>query len=227
MNQRFYHPGALEIGSLIELSGEELHHARVTRIRPGENVEVFDGRGRNVLAVFEDQRLRIESAVADDRESPIEIALAIALIQPEKFELVLQKATELGVASFLPLVTARTEVRVERVLGKRERWEKIVLEAVKQCGRSRIPTIAEPIPFEEALEGPGLKILFDADSQESASAAAVRQATVFIGPEGGWSEEETAKARELGCTFQNLGPRRLRAETAAIAACVILAAPHP
>lgn len=219
MKQRFYHSGVLEIGGIIELSGEEAHHARVTRIKPGEQVEVFDGGGKNVLAVFEGQKLRIVSQVEDDRESPVAITLALALIQPEKFELVLQKATELGVAKFLPLITERTEVRVERVRGKRERWEKIVLEAVKQSGRSRIPEIVDATTFAEAAAVPGRKVIFDAEAEPSA--ATIGQATLFIGPEGGWSEEELRLAGRNGFGFQRLGPRRLRAETAALAACTL------
>jgi 16S rRNA (uracil1498-N3)-methyltransferase len=143
--------------------------------------------------------------------------LAMAVIQLEKFELVLQKATELGVRSIIPLVTERVELRPERYSGKSERWERILFEAVKQCGRARVPSIEAPARFGDVLQRGGAKILFDADA-EPATVEQLDEVTIFIGPEGGWSDDELALARERGVLFQRLGPRRLRAETAAIAA---------
>lgn len=212
---------AIEPESVV--GGEEFHHAaRVARTRVGEAVELFDGRGRaaagRVIAIDRDElRVAVERELPS-REMPVALTLAMAVIQLEKFELVLQKATELGAASIVPLVADRVEVRPERYRGKRDRWEKIVLEAVKQSGRSVVPSLAEPEKLDQALERTGVRIFFDADTEPSPAPAGWSAATLFVGPEGGWSERELELAREHGCVFQQLGPRRLRAETAAIVA---------
>jgi 16S rRNA (uracil1498-N3)-methyltransferase len=148
----------------------------------------------------------------------------MAVIQLEKFELVLQKATELGVKTIIPLVTERVELRPERYSGKIERWNKIVFEAVKQCGRTMVPKIEAPTPFDDVIARSGDKILFDADAlPPTANRQPPTDLTIFIGPEGGWSEDELRVAHEHGVLFQRLGPRRLRAETAAIAAVSVVA----
>jgi 16S rRNA (uracil1498-N3)-methyltransferase len=116
------------------------------------------------------------------------------------------------------------ELRRERYAGKLERWNRIVFEAVKQSGRSLFPAVEEPRGFAEVVARDGAKIVFDADDAPSPSRSASGPVTLFIGPEGGWSEEELALARAHECAFERLGPRRLRAETAAIAACALIAA---
>jgi 16S rRNA (uracil1498-N3)-methyltransferase len=146
----------------------------------------------------------------------------MAIIQLEKFELVLQKATELGVRTIIPMVTERVELRPERYTGKAERWERIVLEAVKQSGRSIAPSIEPPTAFASVLARSGPKIFFDAGTPP-APLDRITEATLLVGPEGGWSDEELQLARERQCVFQRLGPRRLRAETAAIAATAVIA----
>lgn len=219
MKHRFYVPDGVEIGATVPLPDEEARHARVLRVREGEEVEVFDANGRNFAGRFGDGRIAVENETAN-REPRTAISLAMSIINLDKFELVLQKATELGVASFVPLVTDRMEVRIERVRGKEERWRKIVLEAVKQSGRSKIPPIEPPVKFDEAIAQPGHKIVFDADAEPQTTDNR-QPTTLFIGPEGGFSERELALARNHGASFERLGPRRLRAETAAIAATVI------
>lgn len=229
MHHRIFYDGDLRQEE-VSISGEELHHAaRVVRVREGEEVELLDGRGSavagEVVAAGRDAiRVRI-TGPAPSRESPLRITLAMAIIQLEKFELVLQKATELGVAALIPLITERVEVRPERYRGKTERWEKIVFEAVKQSGRSVLPSLEQPVAFEDVVRRAGVKFFFDADSAPG-DPPSFEAATVFIGPEGGWAQAEIELAREEGCVFQRLGPRRLRAETAAIAAAGIIAARH-
>lgn len=227
MRHRIFQDGDLTQGE-VTVTGEELHHAaRVVRVREGEEVELLNGRGTSVAGVVvaagrDAIRIRITGPVAS-RESPLRVTLAMAIIQLEKFELVLQKATELGVAAFIPLVTEYVEVRPERYRGKASRWEKILFEAVKQSGRSVIPLIEPPVSFEDAVRRPGVKLFFDADSP-AGEPPAFEAATLLIGPEGGWSQPEIELARLERCTFQRLGPRRLRAETAGIAAAGIIAA---
>jgi 16S rRNA (uracil1498-N3)-methyltransferase len=213
----------------ITIGGEEFHHAaRVARVREGEEVELFDGRGAavraKVLSIDRDElRVRIESEIPS-RELRVHLHLAMAIIQLDKFELVLQKATELGCRSILPLMTERVDVRPERYRGKAERWEKIVFEAVKQSGRSVIPSVETPRTFVEAIARDGLTVLFDADRSPGTLPESIQSITLFIGPEGGWSDEELVLAERSGCIFQRLGSRRLRAETAAIVATALLTA---
>lgn len=211
----------------VTVTGDEFHHSiRVVRARVGEDVELFDRAGNAAKGVVEAiERDRAVIRVGDalpSRESKLAIHLAMAIIQLEKFELVLQKATELGVRSIIPLDTERVELRRERYANKAERWEKIVFEAVKQSGRTAVPRIEPVATFAEVLERPGTKVLFDADA-EPGTLANAGELIVLIGPEGGWSDEELQLARDRECIFQRLGPRRLRAETAALAAVSVLA----
>ena len=214
----------------VTVTGDEFHHSiRVVRARVGEEVELFDRAGnsaRGIIDSIDRDRAVIQTGEAlPSRESPLAIHLAMAIIQLEKFELVLQKATELGVKTIIPLVTERVELRPERYTGKLERWDKIVFEAVKQCGRTVVPKIEAPASFNEVLARTGTMILFDADAPPPTAnrQPPTDEVTILIGPEGGWSEDELRAARDRGVLFQRLGPRRLRAETAAIVAVSVVA----
>ncbi|MEA2327265.1 MAG: rRNA (uracil1498-N3)-methyltransferase [Thermoanaerobaculia bacterium] len=222
MRHRFFIDAEFSPGNTLALSHDEQHHARVVRVRDGEEVEVFNGRGASFVAKYTAEGLQIVGA-APDREARMSIHLAMSIINLDKFDIVLQKATELGVRSIIPLVTDRVEIRAERYRGKAERWRKIVFEAVKQSGRSVIPIVEEPQPFDEIIKRDGTKIVFDADS-DNAPRQLGDAATLFIGPEGGWSERELQLAREHDCAFERLGIRRLRAETAAIVATALVTA---
>ncbi len=223
MKHRFFVQPPLVAGAAHVLSGDESHHARVVRVREGEEVEVFDGAGIAFRARFTEGSVQLVEPIGS-RESPVDLHVAMAIIQLEKFELVLQKATELGARSFFPMITDRVELRPERYRGKGERWNRIVFEAVKQSGRSVIPVVHPPTPFAEVLQRPGAKLLFDADLDPSPAVELRDSVTLLIGPEGGWSDEELQAARTAGCTIERLGRRRLRAETAGIVATAILAA---
>jgi 16S rRNA (uracil1498-N3)-methyltransferase len=224
MRHRFFIDRDLEAGAVVALAGEERHHARVLRVREGEEVEVFNGRGTSWLARYDSAEAILLLGPAAGRELRLPLHLAMSIINLEKFELVLQKATELGVASIIPLVTERCEIRPERYRGKAERWDKIVFEAAKQSGRAVIPKVEAPTEFAEAIKRDGMRIIFDADEPPSATQQLSNPATLFIGPEGGWSEAELKAARSHDCAFQLLGPRRLRAETAGIVSVALTAA---
>jgi 16S rRNA (uracil1498-N3)-methyltransferase len=211
----------------VTVQGDEFHHSiRVVRARVGEEVELFDRAGnaaRGVVESIERDRAVIRTGESlPSREPALAIHLAMAVIQLEKFELVLQKATELGVKTIIPLVTERVELRPERYSGKVDRWEKIVFEAVKQCGRTMVPKIEPPATFDEVIARSGTKMLFDAEA-EAGGVQRLQEVTLLIGPEGGWSDDELRHARERNVLFARLGPRRLRAETAAIAAVAVVA----
>ncbi|HEV7919631.1 MAG TPA: 16S rRNA (uracil(1498)-N(3))-methyltransferase [Thermoanaerobaculia bacterium] len=226
MNHRFHTPQPLAIGETIDITGEELHHAaRVVRVREGEEVELFDGRGAaalGVVRVIHRDHVTVELLRnIEAREAPVAIRLALAIINLEKFELVLQKATELGVRTLIPLITERIELRPERYRGKSERWNKILFEAVKQSGRAVIPNLEEPVEFAEVVKRDEPKLLFDADCVPRPAPEALGEVTLLIGPEGGWTDAELALARQHNCWLEKLGPRRLRAETAAIAAMTL------
>jgi 16S rRNA (uracil1498-N3)-methyltransferase len=224
MRNRFFIDGDLASGAVVALQDDERHHARVLRVREGEEVEVFNGRGDSYLARYESSDLICLMQRTANREPRTTIHLAMSIIQIDKFELVLQKATELGVRSIIPLISERIEVRPERYRGKAERWRKIIFEAVKQSGRALIPTLEAAARFDEVIARTGAKIIFDADAETTTTQPPDHPTTALIGPEGGWSDNELRMARDQRCIFQTLGPRRLRAETAAIAATAILAA---
>jgi 16S rRNA (uracil1498-N3)-methyltransferase len=224
MRHRFFSARELAAGDVVTLSNDERHHARVVRVRDGEEVELFNGRGTGFFGVYESDAIRLTTQ-APDRESAAAVHLAMSIIQLEKFELVLQKATELGIRSIIPLIAARVELRPERYRGKQERWRKIVFEAVKQSGRTRIPEVEEPATFADVIKRDGERILFDADAEQRPTANS-QQSTLLIGPEGGFTEDELNAARDAGCAFQQLGPRRLRAETAAMVATALIVTPQ-
>jgi 16S rRNA (uracil1498-N3)-methyltransferase len=222
MKHRFFVDADLAPDSAVTLNRDERHHAHVVRVRDGEEVEVFNGRGASFIARYSAEQLQLIGP-APEREARVVLDLAMAIINLDKFDLVLQKATELGVRSIIPLITERVEIRAERYRGKAERWRKIVFEAVKQSGRSVIPIVEEPVAFPDVLKRQGQKILFDGDAEPTAWQPG-SPATLFIGPEGGWTDAEIRAAREQGCAFERLGVRRLRAETAAIVATALVAA---
>jgi len=224
-------------GSRAELSREELHHlVSVLRTRPGDEFEGITGGDFRYRCRLEEENGiyygEVIGKIGFDDESPLKIELAAALIKREKFELVIQKATELGVHRIVPLNTARTEIRLDsrREEKKLERWHRIIHESVKQCGRNKLPSLEHAIGFEDYLESGKDKniLLLDEDCKEPLRSVLGRyrdseEVSVVIGPEGGWSDEE----RLLMKRFPNLlrtgmGPRVLRAETAAVSALAIV-----
>lgn len=227
MLARFLVDEPIVTGARLALRGDELHHAaRVVRVRSGERIEIFDGRGSaaeaRVVEVKADAVLVEVGEQIPSREASVEIVLAAALISPDRFELVLQKGCELGVSRFVPMVTERIETRVERVRGKLDRWERILLEATKQCGRAVLPTLDAPADISEVIASERGIIVFDSDAEADPWPPQPQERmTLLIGPEGGLTGEEIARVRAGGGAVCSLGPRRLRAETAAIAAVTL------
>ena len=213
----------------ITLTADEARHLReVLRLKPGDEVSVFDGegkefRGRVAQARREFAELDLDEEIEPTRpESPLQITLAVALLKGEKFDLVVQKATELGVYKIVPLMTrfADIKLRDESDASKRvARWQRIALEAAKQCGRAVVPEVERPVLFEFALKNPSL--LFSEKAGQGLTQIA-NPITAIVGSEGGWSDEELDLARAAGAQIITLGGRILRAETAAITAAALL-----
>jgi 16S rRNA (uracil1498-N3)-methyltransferase len=214
-----------------------LHHLqRVLRVQPGEPIECVDAAGhlyRGAITVVEKQEIRVDVQERIVQAPGRQLTLAHALIKPERFEWMAQKATELGVARIVPLVTARTAVRDAQVLAGRarmERWRRIMAAAAAQCGRARVPVLEPPQPVEEILAAlpRDTGILLAASEQRVPFAEEIRrlkpsqELTVFIGPEGDFTPEEIAAAAARGVRAVTLGPTVLRSETAALAAIAIL-----
>ena len=237
--RRFYAPPLAfsDNQQLVTLSADETRHLRdVLRLRKGDEAFVFDGEGKEFrAAISEVERqaatLRINEEVSPaSPESPLRFTLAVALLKGEKFDVVVQKATELGISTVVPLITLRADVRIhnpEDAQRKQARWQRLALEAAKQCGRARLMKIAEPISFDKFVArdaGDELRLMF---SERGGNSLADRMAerssvTAIVGAEGGWTDEEIERARAAGWRIVTLGGRTMRAETAAIAVAALI-----
>ena len=244
--RRFYAPprSFSNEGSVV-LSAEESRHLRdVLRLRAGDEVSVFDGEGREFACAVREAGGRGGDAVLEVRgtaepprpESPLSLTLAVALLKGEKFDLVVQKATELGVTRVVPVLSARADVRprVARDTERRvERWRRLALEASKQSGRARVPLVDSPQTFErlvadESASPNAARILFSErggvglDSLSDELTMRPASVVALVGPEGGWDDEELALGRTHAWMLVTLGGRTLRAETAAVTVCALL-----
>jgi 16S rRNA (uracil1498-N3)-methyltransferase len=240
MSRRRFYAAVNDIGdSVVNLSLEETHHlVRVLRLKAGGEAFVFDGCGLEYRCRFksvENNRAQLEiiEALGGEVESPARITLAQALAKGEKFDLIVQKATELGAGSIIPLATERADVKLDDESSHRrlERWRRVSLEALKQCGRRRLVEISEPLTLEEFCNKSAelfdsLLVFSERGGEPLASALknAGRAPSVaaLIGPEGGWSGGELDMLAARGASPVTLGPRVLRAETAAIVAVTLL-----
>jgi len=219
---RFYIEQELVAG-VLNTSAPGLHNQvrNVLKLRAGEAVTLFNGRGTEAVAVIaEVGKEQVSFAISEIRKSASEpkrhARLYLAILKNEHFELAAQKAVECGVAEIIPVVTART---VKLAL-KLERVRKIMLEAAEQSGRGSVPVLAEAVPFAKALTGAKDKaqnILCDGTGDTEMKISHERVG-IWIGPEGGFSPEEVGAARAAGFTIATLGSLTLRAETAAIIA---------
>lgn len=230
---RFYVPPGTIRADQIELGADIAKRiGRVLRLNPGDTVTLFDGTGHEyVVQITRVAAGRVSATLLHEGEGLPEPAVALhlyqALIRLPRFEWVLEKGTELGVASFVPVITERSIVRPqEQTPARLERWRRIVAEAAEQCGRSRVPVVHPPQPFPLALvDAPGLKILPWEEAREAGLRAVLQRppplaeelaVSLFIGPEGGYTVKEVDLARRQGALIVSLGRRILRAETAGI-----------
>lgn len=230
MSGHRFHVAEAAPGARVALPEHSAHHARdVLRLRPGAAVRVFDGRGAEFEAVLESVSragvsARITGVGVPRPESPLRIVLAVSPLRGDRMELVVEKATELGVAEIRPIVAVRTDAAARPALrgSRQERWEKVASGAAAQCGRAVVPRVAPTTTLADLLEEPfdGLKVLFLERGEPSSLSGLPRPRHVLmlVGPAGGWEPTEIERATAAGFVPAGLGPRILRAETAALTA---------
>jgi 16S rRNA (uracil1498-N3)-methyltransferase len=220
----------------------EIHHQLqvVLRLTAGEQIVLLDNQGRAFLTeIIAVTRKRAVGHLLAELPAPaapaVEITLYQCTLKADKFEWVLQKGTELGVSRFVPVISQRSIVRpADAVLKKYERWQAILREAAEQCGGGHIPRLAPPLDWPVALDhAQGLRLLAWEESATSAfpvkqavlsyanSDQSAKQVSLLVGPEGGIAEEEARAAQAAGWETISLGPRILRAETAALTGIVL------
>jgi 16S rRNA (uracil1498-N3)-methyltransferase len=237
--QRFFVPGPLSVGQTVNIDALAQQVTQVLRMQTGAELVLLDGSGDEFLARLTALCRHTAAAALLERractaEPQVHLSLYQCTLKQDKFEWVLQKGTELGVSRFVPVIAERSIVRpAAALLPKYGRWSAIVREAAEQCGRGRIPEIAPPLDWSAAVDsrsGAGLLAWESAAAapplggwlrrQESAPA----HLSLLIGPEGGVADAEAQAAVAHGWQLVSLGPRILRAETAAIAAAAVLLA---
>lgn len=240
---RFYAPDAERPGDRVVLPDEEAQHlTRVLRLTAGAAIRVFNGRGQEFdAAVDRAARSEVRVVVRDRREPAareprVAITLAQAALKGDKMDDVVRDAVMMGVAAIQPVVTMRSEVALSSLQrGRRqERWQRIAVSSAKQCGRATVPPVREPRPFEAVLAAlaamalPGPALMFVEPSAAVGTVALAdldpappREATVLIGPEGGWSPDEIALA-SAACRLVTLGGRTLRADAMPVVALAAL-----
>jgi 16S rRNA (uracil1498-N3)-methyltransferase len=224
---RLFVPRAQAEGPEVRITGAELRHLRALRLGPGERLLVFDEHGEEHDVRLErlggrEARGVILSTHRPARESRLDLTLAPALLKGAKMDLVVEKATELGVRRIAPVLARHAVGQGVRV----DRWRRIAVAAAKQSGRTDVPAVDVPVPLAELVRRPwpGLRLVAwegERDVPLAALPAAASAAVIVVGPEGGFAEAEVAEARAHGFSTVTLAPRVLRAETAAIVAAAL------
>jgi 16S rRNA (uracil1498-N3)-methyltransferase len=235
---RFYVPQPQVEQGMLKVEGEEVKHIRkVLRLKEGDEITVFDGLGKEFEGTIVEERLssvviRIENVTSSKKDSPLEITLAQSLLKGEKMDYLIQKATELGVEDIVPFVSSRSIPLLEKSkrLNRQHRWERIAVEASKQCGRGVVPKIEPLQDYSEMLwtapsnavrlilwerEGMKLKKILGTSKER-------KKIFFVIGPEGGFSQGEIEEGKKAGFIPVTLGKRTLRAETASLCFLSIL-----
>lgn len=234
---RIYQPGEYAPGESIELSPSAAQHVGVVlRMQAGDKLTLFSGNNKEFVAIItHSQRKNIKVTILEtylvSRESPQVIHLGQAVSKGERMEWVIQKATELGVTSITPVITARCSLKLDRARMEKKlaQWRAIAIAACEQCGRNQLPIINPPMQLHHYLQKKNgelaLVLVPDSDKRwQSYQAITAPAVALLVGPEGGFAKNEQEAI--LAAYFQalSLGPRILRTETAAIAALSILQA---
>ena len=240
MNARFYAPDAVAPGDRVTLSQDESQHmTRVLRLAAGAAVRVFNGRGEEFDATLEGMSRDLATVLVGERRSTasephVEVTLAQAVLKGDKMDDVVRDAVMLGVAAIRPVLTWRCETTISALerSHRRERWQRIAVSSAKQCGRAVVPPIHEPLGFEHCLdatvssEAPGLMLVEPGAAASALSLHALpehapREVSLFMGPEGGWTDSEVARGGMV-CRLMTIGGRTLRADMAAVVAMAAL-----
>ena len=213
---------------------EATHLTRVLRLTVGDDVAVFDGRGREFRARVADTARRkvlveLLEPIAAAPEARVPITLVQAVLKGEKMDAVIRDATMMGVAAIEPIITTRTIARGPRA--ENDRWSRVSVASAKQCRRAVVPIIAPPRPFEEWLRSSshGLRLMLVEPSASPTEICSLHllenhaagSLALIVGPEGGWTAEERARADQAGCLSVTLGGVTLRADAVAVAALAI------
>ncbi|MBW1741236.1 MAG: 16S rRNA (uracil(1498)-N(3))-methyltransferase [Deltaproteobacteria bacterium] len=221
------------------LAGPDVKHIRtVLRLKPGDEIFLFDGEGLEYRARITDSTpdaiiLSVMEQSPSITESPVQITIGQALLKARSMDRIVRQVTELGIYAFIPVCAERSVPRPEpgRWAEKEKRWERIARESLKQCGRSQIPRLGPPVSFKTLVgtsKAYDLRIIFHHGKAGLKSrpypwdTGDMRRVLALIGPEGGFTPEEVKLALEWGFARVSLGPRILKADTAAVAACAIL-----
>lgn len=227
---RFHLPENLSVGQTVALPDNIVRHLNVLRVRPNENITLFDGKGKAhaaQLTVLEKRRAEAEILREDttDNESPLNITLIQSISSGERMDFTLQKSVELGVTAIQPVISERCIVRLdgERAAKRLARWQEIVISACEQSGRNTVPPVLPIIGYREALDkmpSESTKLIMSINrARKLGDIRHPSGAIVFmVGPEGGWTEQEEQQAFDAGFQAVTLGKRILRTETAALAA---------
>jgi len=220
---RFYHSNSLDLNQIIILDEFSSHHAlRVMRVKVGDFLILFNGDGfeyRGRISDINKKTINVEilSKEKNNNESPIIINLFQSISSNEKMDMVIQKATELGVSSIQPIFTSRSTVKLslDRTKKRLIHWRQVAISACEQSGRSKIPTIKSPIEFDQISEGiktNSLNLLLHPDNLEESSNLPNEYSgdiNIFIGPEGGFSQDEALLLKKQNCINIQLGPTNL------------------
>ena len=217
----------------IMLDASETRHLRdVLRLGIGANVNIFDGEGHEFLCtVIEIRKNAVDLLITSEQppsspESSLDLTLAAAMLKGDKFDLVVQKAVELGVNHLVALNSIRCDVKIKESTKRIDRWRKIALGAAKQSGRARLMKVSGPVAFDKFIESVDKDqnaILFaERDGYRLPQSFDRQKMTAIVGPEGGWDDSELATAKTAGIDIVTFGGRIMRAETAAMAITAIL-----
>ena len=228
----------LAVGTEVELPASAVAHLlRVLRLQVGDACALFNGDGsdyeaRIVAADKRSLRVAVTDSTRVDNESPLSIVLLQGIARGEKMDLILQKATELGVAAIHPVSSQRSEVKLDAARADKRlaHWRSVVGAACGQSGRARLPTVEAPLALAPALQqlhGDGLRLLLDPAGELSVPSlptGSAQPVVLAVGPEGGWSPLDREQLQAAGFRGLRLGPRILRTETAGLAAIAALQA---
>ena len=229
---RLHVTGIPSVGEVMDLPDAAVRHIQARRLRRSDGLVLFDGKGGEYTArldTLEKRRAqaRIESFSPREAEPPVAVTLLQGISKGERMDYSVQKATELGVARIIPVISERCVVRLdtERWAKKQRHWQAVAVAACEQCGRNRIPPVDMPCGLDEALgQVDGLPgVIFDTEGDQAAQDLARSTAlATLIGPEGGLAPDEIQRVANLGWQRIRLGPRILRSDTAPVAALAVI-----